>query len=302
MPHWGISMQTIDIVSSNQNWIQLNRKYKIYAISPASYPYCTLDDLSNIQNINLILNTELFDQNAHPFHSNTDEIRLEMLNQALYSQDPNMLIWCINGGYGCAKLIEKLRHQKQPKTPKPFIGYSDITALLLFLKQEWGWPVIHGACLGEIFKNKDLENFLQIIDLIMRRKSNFYPDDLQPLNVNGKLALKNKHFLKENKWIGGNLSVVQTSINTYWQINADDKILFLEDVNEKGYEIDRMLYHLPNIKSSNKSKMVVFGNFTKSDKDVEYALKDFTERNKHIPIVRTKQIGHGYKNVPIIMQ
>ena len=56
--------------------------------------------------LTLELGTDLLNKDSHPFHSNTDENRLEVLNKALYSDEENLIIWCINGGYGSSKLIK----------------------------------------------------------------------------------------------------------------------------------------------------------------------------------------------------
>ena len=291
----------IDKICIHPLWKELNSKYKIFPISPASYPYCEYEAIRAISGINLWDSDPLLNKDCHPFHSNTDEKRLEALNKALYSDEENLILWCINGGYGSSKLIQFLDKQTKPKIEKKFIGYSDITALHLFLSQKWGWETIHGACLGELFKdNKNANNFLSIFNLILNNNpivNDSILSDITPLNI---LAKRFKEELSYHNLTGGNLALIQTSIGTNWQINIQDKILFLEDVGEDGYKIDRILYHLKSALKLEDVKAIIFGEFIKSDKYADFAINNFANQNPTIPIYKTNKIGHGKNNFPII--
>ena len=129
----------IDSISSHSLWLELNKKFKIIPISPASYPYCEYKDIQLISGINLYNNNPLLNKQVNPFHSNSDEKRFEDLYKALNIKDENVIIWCINGGYGSAKLIPFLENVAKPNIEKIFIGYSDIKALhIFFLKNGIG--------------------------------------------------------------------------------------------------------------------------------------------------------------------
>ena len=291
----------IDEICTHPLWKELNSKYKILPISPASYPYCEYEKIKAIPNINLSNIDPLLDKTSHPFHSNTDEKRLEVLNKALYSDDKNLIIWCVNGGYGSSKLIQFLDKQTKPKIEKNFIGYSDITALHLFLSQKWGWKTIHGACLGELFKNnKNINNFIQVLNLVLNDKYTINDncfDGITPLNISAK---KFKDKLNNYELTGGNLAIIQTSFGTNWEIDTRDKILFLEDVGEEGYKVDRMLYHLKSTLKLENVKAIIFGEFIKSDEYINFAINDFANQNSEIPIYRTNKIGHGKNNFPVV--
>ena len=281
-------------------WKKLNKEYKIFPISPASYPYCEYDDIKSISGINLYKTDPLFDKNVHPFHSNTDEKRLESLNKALYLEDKNIIIWPINGGYGSSKLINYLQKQPKPNCKKIFIGYSDITALHLFLSQEWGWKTIHGACLGELFKkDKNIDNFLKLFELILKKdfsNRNVF-NFIKPLNFAAKKFIDN---ISNYKFTGGNLAIIQTSLGTNWQIDIKNKILFLEDTGEVGYRVDRMLNHIKSVLNIINVKAIIFGEFIKSDEYIDFVINNFTTENSSIPIYKTDKIGHGKNNLPII--
>ncbi|MFQ3307354.1 MAG: muramoyltetrapeptide carboxypeptidase [Candidatus Midichloriaceae bacterium] len=280
-------------------WKRLNQKYKIAPISPASYPYCSYEQISKINGINLYNAIPLLNKHAHPFHSNSDELRLQSLKGLLYSNEENMIIWCTNGGYGSSKLIEYLESQPKPDVKKVFVGYSDITALHLFFSQKWGWETIHGACLCESFKKEKSErNFLDLFETILNDKDCLDMDDLTPMNKAAKELPAS--FLKQNVYTGGNLAIIQTSIGTSWEIETHGKILILEDVGESGYKIDRMLYHLVNANKLNGVKGIIFGDFSKSDEFQSFVLGDFAKEMCHIPVFQTNSMGHGVRNIPFV--
>ena len=99
---------------------------------------------------------------------------------------------------------------------------------------------------------------------------------------------------------GGNLALITSSIGTIWEINTNNKILFLEDVGERGYKVDRMLLQLQQAGKFSDVKAIVFGNFSSSDRYVNYAIRNFAENHSNIPCYKTNKIGHGYFNYPII--
>ena len=171
----------------------------------------------------------------------------------------------------------------------------------LFLSQKWGWKTIHGACLGELFKNnKNINNFIQVLNLVLNDKytiNDNYFDDITPLNISAK---KFKDKLDNYELTGGNLAIIQTSFGTNWQINIKDKILFLEDVGEEGYKVDRMLYHLKSTLKLGDAKAIIFGEFIRSDEYVNFAVNDFANQNSEIPMYKTNKIGHGKNNFPLV--
>jgi muramoyltetrapeptide carboxypeptidase len=148
--------------------------------------------------------------------------------------------------------------------------------------------------------NKNANNFIHILNLILNNKhkvNNNYFSDIISLNISAK---KFKYELGNYELTGGNLALIQTSFGTNWQINIKDKILFLEDVGEKGYKVDRILYHLKSTLKLEDVKAIIFGEFIKSDEYINFAINDFANQNSEIPIYRTNKIGHGKNNFPII--
>ena len=228
-----------------------------------------------------------------------DYKRSTMLKQALLN-DNNDVVWALRGGYGSAKVVEILYDDqdflaamRQKQIVPKVIGYSDITALHLFLSQEFNWQTIHGPVFQEIQDNSRQENFRAIKRLLEGVKGIKFIG-LQPLNeaahttqvISGKLT-------------GGNLTIIQTSIGTRWEIKTKDKILFLEDCNEKPWRIDRMLHHLKSSKLLDQVKAIIIGNLCDNSDYMQETLRDFAKKLL-IPIYTIDVFGHGVYNYPMI--
>ena len=232
----------------------------------------------------------------HPLHSHDDEYRLEHLVKALTAKD-SQAVWCFKGGYGTAKLIPMLAKLKKPATPKMLIGFSDITALHLFLNQKWGWPTLHAPVLWQLIHGKVEASSAEKVKAFLL--GNHSPQfALKPLNT----AAKN--YSGNGKIIGGNLALLQTSIGTMWQAKPKGKFLFIEEVDEHAYRVVRMLNHLKQAGIFDGVKGILLGDFTfntlpeevkKIDKLLVEGAADFPA-----PVFRMKHIGHGMINDPLL--
>lgn len=232
------------------------------------------------------------------FCSNSVEYRFKHIKQALTSED-SKAVWCVRGGYGAAQLMPYLAKLKSPKKQKIFIGFSDITVLHIFLNQKWGWQTIHAPVLWQVIHKKvDNKSLKQLKELLFGKKKQVIIDDLVPLNATAKKAARIKSSV-----VGGNLSLIQTSIGTNWQLEAKGKILLIEDTDEKTYSYDRMLMHIKQAGLLKGIKALIIGDF-KHHKDekqrVENMLKSFAE-SLNIPILKTELIGHGITNYPLVI-
>jgi muramoyltetrapeptide carboxypeptidase len=279
------------------------QSHPIRSIAPASgIESEVIEQLRSITHFKINIPDNIV-ENKIIFHANADEERFLQLKNALYDKSPHTIIWTLRGGYGSARLIEKLRQCPKPETEKIFIGYSDITALHLFLSQHWHWHTIHGDGLAKLLTpTQDPQNFKRIASIISKKEKNLTLDPLIPLN---KEALDTKKI--SGRITGGNLSIIQTSIGTPWQIQTAGKILFIEEVSEKGYRIDRILNHLKQSGILKKVKGIVFGQLISfldtvdlpTSEDITVALERFaTETN--IPVFKSNQFGHGHTNYPLI--
>lgn len=230
----------------------------------------------------------------HLLHSQDDAYRLDHLYRALSAKD-SAAVWCYKGGYGTAKLIAKLAKKPKPKTPKLLIGFSDITALHLFLNQEWSWPTLHGPVLWQCVHGKVNEASMQAVKAAITGKPLLaYP--VKPMNAKPRTAIR-------ATITGGNLALLQTSIGTDWQADAKGRLLFIEEVDEAAYRVDRMLLHLAQAGLFKGIKGVILGDFTyhssfEEELKIAKVLKAFAAEAK-FPVFRLTGIGHAEDNMPL---
>ncbi len=243
--------------------------------------------------LQVALQPETFSDAAPPYHANSDEIRAFLFAQAL--ADPEVeVIWALRGGYGSNRILKLLENAPALKKPKLFIGYSDMTFLHLFLTQH-GWKTIHGPMFWELGSaGKDEKNFRLLASLLAGEVENLRYEGLKPLNQ----AAKNCDTPVEGAVIGGNLTCIAAAVGTPWQLDAKDKILFFEDVGEKGYQIDRLLSQLKSAGQLDDAKAILFGSFTRSDANAAFALERFA-RDCPKPVFASDDFGHGERNFPL---
>ena len=237
----------------------------------------------------------------HPLYVNQDEVRLQNLVDALYAEDSD-IIWCLRGGSGTTRLIPPLFKLNKPSKPKKLIGLSDVTALLLFLSQQWGWPVIHGPTAhyaGTHFLTPDALE--KIVGLIKGTLTELSYNGLVPLN---ERAHQNQ--IIEANITGGNLSLIEYSIGTSWQILSPDHILFLEDINEEAYRLAERLEHLQQAGIFREVRALLFGDFSHQDPAknhpelIDFVLNDFATKI-NIPCFKNLPVGHVKYCCPLIM-
>ncbi len=275
------------------NWDFLKKGDVVDVIAPASNsPYHRLEDgIRWMERMGLVPNVPEDIIKTDVFFAAPLEVQLRHLTEALSSD--SKAIWCLRGGYGSMRLIPYLLKMKPPKKPKLFIGFSDITALHIFFNQHWKWPTLHGRTISQM--HPDLANspdrkFLK--DVIFGNTDHKTFKRLRPLNAPAKIENT-----IEGTITGGNLRIVQSSLGTSWEINPKGKILFIEDVAERGYSVDRMLEQMYQAKLINKGlKAIVFGDFTEGfEKDgndlTHVALKRFADRVPY-PVFSGLKAGH----------
>lgn len=282
-------------------WSYLQKNDIVDVIAPASHsPKSKLEDgIRWIESVGLIPHVPQDIIKTDVFFAAPLDIQLKHLKRALYSD--SKAIWCLRGGYGSMRLIPHLLKLRPPKKSKLFIGFSDITSLHLFFNQHWNWPTIHGRTISQMhpdFSKTPDRKFLK--DVIFGKAAEKTFKHLTPLNHQ---AAKN-HSIK-GAVTGGNLRIIQSSLGTSWEIKAKGKILFIEDVGERGYSVDRMLEQMIQAKIIDKGvKAVIFGDFTealeKDGKDLtEIALRRFAQKVPY-PVLKGLPAGHGHVlNYPI---
>lgn len=264
-------------------------------------------------------NKTLLAKSKETLCSQTLQQKEKEIKDALLAKDSS-IVWCLRGGYGSFKLLPFLSKMQKPKYKKLLIGYSDTTALHYFFNQKWKWPSLHFSGIEELstffLKNKKQKiGYLQFIDLIKKNKIKYA--NLKLLNANNTLWFNSKNFSKLTKKnifslnsviIGGNLCTLTSLLGANFlrlqkiDVPASQGILFLEDVNEPAYKIDRMLTQLKEAGYFKNIKAIILGNFLSSkleNKKINKIFKEFAQ-TLPIPVVQGLRVGHGKINQPLI--
>ncbi len=234
----------------------------------------------------------------HFLHSSPDEVRFELLKSALLAKDSE-IIWCLRGGYGSNRLWPELLKMKKPIKPKLIIGLSDITSLHHFVNQKWSWPSLHTSHLDRLGANRAPgANVEEIIKLLQGREQETVFKNLKAMNVE---ALKAKNI--KSSLVGGNLVTLQSSLGTKTQIQLKNKMLFLEEIGERAYRIDRVLVHLAQSGVLKSCQGIIFGEFFKCNEPdgtelYKKVLARFAEE-VGIPVFEGLPTGHGEWQRPL---
>jgi muramoyltetrapeptide carboxypeptidase len=207
-------------------------------------------ELAESWGLHVVYGKHLFDTAGH--FSATDEERAEDFQKAM--DNPNIkAIWAGRGGYGTVRILDRLDYTKFKESPKWVIGYSDITALHSHLNT-LGYETIHammGTSLGD-----DAEKIVQTLKSF---KKSIFGKKLSYSLVSVK---ENRTGTGEGQLIGGNLALLSSMLGSESQMNADGKILFIEEVGEYKYSMDRMLQSLKRAGYFEKCKGIIVGDIS----------------------------------------
>lgn len=213
-----------------------------------------------------------------------------------YLNDPEIkAIFSARGGYGSTRFLDEISWKKFKKTPKWVIGFSDITAVITKINNI-GIEAIHGP-MPKMFGNVGGEKSLDYLRKILFGKTFEYKVKAQKQNKIGQTTAE---------IVGGNLCILAHTIGSKSAINTDNKILFIEDISEYYYNIDRMIVQLKRAGKFKHLKGLIVGHFTDCkdsdnpfDKTVEEIVLDQT-KEYGFPIAFGFSVGHENDNWPIV--
>ncbi len=275
------------------------RGSKVGIVSPSS----ALDSPTDIRDglhwlescgYRVVLGSHVYDKHNHM--AGTPEQQAKDLMR-FYTDPEIKAIFAATGGFGAQYLLPLLNYELIGKNPKPLIGFSDTTAL-----QAGICNLTNNICYAGILLKYDFGRGASIhpytAESFLRAMEGRFEDIHGGATVNTGQA--------EGRLIGTNLCVLQSLAGTPYYPNLADKILLLEDVDEKSYRIERMLLQLRQQPSFEQVRGIVFGQFTDirlnhpDDKDINQVIDEFASVLK-VPVIRNFPFGHvrARKTVPL---
>ncbi len=236
------------------------------------------------------------------YFSGTDEERLIDLQQML-DDDEVKAILCGRGGYGTGRIIEQLDFKKFKKNPKWIIGFSDITVLHSHLYSNYYIASLHAPMAAAFNEAGYINRYVQSLRSALQGTWARYTCEPHPFNRTGEAI---------GELVGGNLSLIAHLVGSDSDIKTKGRILFLEDIGEYSYNIDRMMYQLKRSGKLKNLAGLIIGGFTDMKdterpfgKDVYEIIRDIIEEYNYpvcfgFPVSHEKEnyalkIGAGYK-------
>ncbi len=229
-------------------------------------------------------------------YSGTDEERASDLQMMLDDSSIKAIV-CARGGYGTARIIDNINFGTFEQHPKWIVGYSDITVLHSHIQTQYGIETLH-ATMPINFSDEGSENATESLRKALFGETLEYTIENQPSNKpgNGSGILT-----------GGNLSILYSLIGTPSDIQTEDKILFIEDLDEYLYHMDRMMLNLKRSGKLSGIKGLIVGGLIKMNdntvpfgKQAEQIISEYAQE-AGIPVCFNFPAGHITDNRALIM-
>ncbi len=221
-----------------------------------------------------------------------DKIRAEEINK-MFSDNSVDGIVCARGGYGCARILDMIDYELIKKNPKVLTGYSDITALLYAIYSQTGLVCFHGPVGISTFNEFSVNYFTRALS------GESSETELVSSAEDQKDIYTIKSGTGEGILAGGNLSIVVSLMGTKYDIDPTGKILFLEEIGEEPYRIDRMLTQLILSGNLKNAAGIALGRFRNCDPKEEdkssFSLKEVLYDRLYelgIPVIYGLSFGH----------
>lgn len=232
--------------------------------------------------------------NSDGYFAGSDIERLQDLQLALNDSSASA-VWFARGGYGTTRIIDLINWKKFFKNPGWIIGFSDITALHIHLSNN-NIPSIHGPMVAQASDENNHEA-MRLVGSMLKNDFPEYVLSSHPLNKMGKAKAP---------ITGGNLTLICSTIGTATEIITDGKILFIEEVGEAAYRIDRMLVQLKRAGKLKKLKGLIVGHMTDVTHEKEFGKTIFESILEHtkqytFPVCFQFPAGHETPNMPLIL-
>ncbi len=209
----------------------------------------------------------------HFVFAGEDEARANGIYAAATS-DADVL-WCACGGYGAPRtlpILDRLTADRGIPKPKLLVGFSDVTGLMNYVRTRWGWRTLHGMMpTSSAFREKNDDDWTALLALV-RGEATPTSWGRWPLSWVGTPPA----IPIEGELIGGNLTVLASLVGTPYAQPSKGKILFLEDISEQPYRLDRKVNQLHQSGSLDGALAIVLGGFNDCEDQVSQVLPKMT--------------------------
>ena len=225
----------------------------------------------------------------------SDAVRLRDLHDAFADSSVDA-IFCLRGGYGSPRLLDGIDFELLKRNPKPFVGYSDITALHLAITRYAGYVTFHGPMLkADLLGHKQQPTLSSLLSMLSGHQGSVlhHPSAYPLTTLTAGVA--------SGRLLGGNLSMICASMGTAFELDADGIILFIEDVNEPLYRIDRLLTHLRLAGKLQSLRGVLVGDVAGVDQQALLRLLKQELGSLGIPVMAGWRSGHCDPNITLPM-
>jgi len=208
--------------------------------------------------LGLVVRTSAHAADRYGYLAGGDAVRAEELAAAFADREAKAVV-CLKGGYGTQRILARLNFGLIARNPKIFLGYSDITALHAAIGQACHFVTFHGP-----MASSDMVPKMDEASAGALRRALFSAEPLGRIqNPGGEPPVALVGGTAQGELVGGNLSLVASGIGTAWELDTRGKLLFLEDVDEAPYRVDRMLNQLKLAGKFDDCAGVVLGGWTR---------------------------------------
>ena len=225
----------------------------------------------------------------------SDAERLRDLHDA-FADDSVDAIFCLRGGYGSPRLLDGIDFELLRGHPKPFVGYSDITALHLAITRYAGFVTFHGPMLNaDLLGNKQAPTESSLLHMLSGQ---------QPPTLEHPLAYPLTTIASgcaSGRLLGGNLSMICAVMGTAFELDGEGIILFIEDVNEPLYRVDRLLTHMRLAGKLDRLRGVLVGDVAGVERAALERLLTQELGGLGIPVLAGWRSGHCDPNLTLPM-
>ena len=223
---------------------------------------------------------------SHDYLAGSDSLRLHDLHTAFADKKIKGIL-AARGGYGAARLLPYLDYKMISQNPKVFVGFSDITALHIVLNQFCGLVTFHGPMPASCFADAHPQTLASFKNMLMKGAGEkLSMRSLYPGTATGILT-------------GGNLSVIASTLGTQYEIKTRGRVLFLEEIQETPYRVDRLLLQLKLAGKLSDAAAIIFGDFSPENLgSLRIAIEELVIPEKK-PTLWGLPCGHSQPNITL---